>query len=428
MKKNLISTLLLAMILVMNLQAQRIAIRTIDANGNQTAPKMHNIAAGWIPINLSDNKVLWSNASNKILITVYDQDNNQIAAKNHGPFQGWQAVNYSDDRILWAHDDGRINLWHIDNSGEKYSEKVYVPLAGWHVINYANDKILWVHDDGRISIWTMDSDGNRLRFKEHTPSPDWIPINYNGSHIVFEHNDGRRASLWTLDENDNRISFKESFFSPEFHVVNYANGTILTAHPDGRYVRYEVQYDGTPITSKSHFADKDWRVINVSSDQLLFFTEKAAPPPPPKPATTPIVNTANAKEYYVKNNWTNTYLFGGQDFGCGGKTPNMSANNWVFLPVNGLKNTYQIRHKQTGNFLHIEKGFLDFGIIQNGWLSAQWILEPLPNIGENVYRIKNRLKPTLYLNNEKVAKSNGIECTVSNPNFLSSRWYLEGDE
>jgi hypothetical protein len=319
-------------------------------------------------------------------------------------------------------------LWHIDNGGEKYSEKIYGPFKGWTVVNYSGDKILWVHDDGRISIWTMDSDGNRLRYKEHTPPAGWHPINCYGfsNHILWEHDDSR-AGLWTIDDNDNRVSFKESRAMPGFHVVNYANGTILRAHPDGRYIRYEVQHDGTPITSKSHFADKDWRVINISSDQLLFFTEKAAPPPP-KPATTTIVNTANAKEYYVKNYWTKTYLFGGQDFGCGGKTASMSANNWVFLPVNGLKNTYQIQHKETGDFLHIEKGFLDFGKIHSGWSSAQWILEPLPNFGDNVYKIKNKWKPTLYLNNEKVSKSNGIECSVIHPDFSSAKWYLEGDE
>ncbi len=139
-------------------------------------------------------------------------------------------------------------------------------------------------------------------------------------------------------------------------------------------------------------------------------------------------STLYAQEYYLKNYWTKTYLFGGEDFGCGGTEPNMNANNWVFVPIKGEKNTYQIKHKQSGNFLHIETGFLDFGKIQNGWFSAQWILEPMPSVGENVYRIKNKWKPTLYLNNEKVSENDGIECTVSNPDFHSSRWYLEGDQ
>ncbi len=427
MKKFILSTFIFSGICFGCLQAQRIAIRNIDANGSLTAPRVHNVGNGWVPININDNKVLWSNATYRVYLTVFDMDNKQIASKQYGPFAGWQAVNYSDDRILWAHDDGRINLWRIDNVGEKYGGKVYGPYKGWNVVNYSNEKILWVHDNGRIDIWTVDSEGNKVRSKVHTPPAGWIPINIDGysNHILWEHEDGR-IGLWSLDDNDNRVSVKQSKASPGFHAVNFANGTILTAHPDGRYIRSTVQYDGTPIRSYSGVADKDWRVINCSQEQLLLYTEKAALPPPPKPVVT--VNAANAKEYYVKNNWTNTYLFGGQDFGCGGKTPNMSANNWVFLPVNGLKNTYQIRHKQSGNFLHIEKGFLDFGKIQSGWTSAQWILEPLPNIGENVYRIKNRLKPTLYLNNEKVSKGNGIECTAIWPAAKSAWWYLEGDE
>lgn len=135
------------------------------------------------------------------------------------------------------------------------------------------------------------------------------------------------------------------------------------------------------------------------------------------------------REYYVKNYWTNTYLFGGQDFGCGGESANMDDNNWVFVPISGQKNTYQIKHKQSGNSLYLNVGgLLNFAKVQNSSLGVQWILEPMPTVGENVYRIKNRWKPTMYLNNEKVSKTDGIECTVSNPNFHSSWWYLEGDE
>jgi hypothetical protein len=411
----------------MKLLAQEISLWSVDENGNRTEFVGQKANVGWTPMNVHDNKLLWvNNTTNRISISVYDENFKQTVSKGHGPFAGWHAVNYSDDRILWANDNGSINLWRIDDGGEKTSEKKYGPFQGWHVVNYSMDKILWVHDDGRIDLWTVDYDGNKIGSKVHRPESGWTPVNCYGfsGHILWEQEDGR-VSLWTLDEKDNRISFKNHNPPAGFRVINYANGTILWANPDGRFILSSVQYDGTLISNKNYTLQKDWRVINCSDNKLLVFKEKAAPPPP-KPA--PTVSTANAKEYYVKNYWTNTYLFGGQDFGCGGKTPNMTANNWVFLPVNGLKNTYQIRHKESGNFLHIEKGFLDFGKIQSGWSSAQWILEPLPNFGENVYRIKNRLKPTLYLNNEKVAKSNGIECTVSNPNFHSSRWYLEGDE
>lgn len=134
---------------------------------------------------------------------------------------------------------------------------------------------------------------------------------------------------------------------------------------------------------------------------------------------------AQQKFYFAKNFWTKTYLFGGQDFGCGGKTATPEANSWAFNPVAGQKNTYEIYHTASGNYLHIQNGPLEYGEITDGWWSAQWILEPVKGSQPSVYRIKNRWKPTLYLNNEKVSKTNGIECTTSKPAFQSSWWILD---
>ncbi len=141
-----------------------------------------------------------------------------------------------------------------------------------------------------------------------------------------------------------------------------------------------------------------------------------------------IFNNLQAQDieyYFVKNFWTKTYLFGGSDFGCGGKKATPEANSWAFEPVAGQKNTYFIKHTASDNYLHIQNGPLDYGAIEPGWWSAQWVLEPIKG-SNGTYRIKNRWKPTLYINNEKVSKTNGVECTTSNPNFQSSYWVLDG--
>jgi hypothetical protein len=93
--------------------------------------------------------------------------------------------------------------------------------------------------------------------------------------------------------------------------------------------------------------------------------------------------------YFVKNYWTKTYLFAGQDFGCGGKTATPEANSWAFEPVGTEKNTYRIMHTDSGYYLNIEKGALVCGLIESGWHSAQWILEPVKGVS-NGYRIKNK--------------------------------------
>jgi len=136
------------------------------------------------------------------------------------------------------------------------------------------------------------------------------------------------------------------------------------------------------------------------------------------------INAQDTKYYFVQNFWTKTYLFGGQDFGCGGKTTTPEANSWTFEPT-GDNNTYRIKHTDSGNYLNIENGTLDYGEIQEGWLSAQWVIEPVKGCAPNCYRIRSVWKPTLYLNNEKVSKTNGVECTTSSPNFHSSYWILD---
>jgi hypothetical protein len=78
-------------------------------------------------------------------------------------------------------------------------------------------------------------------------------------------------------------------------------------------------------------------------------------------------------------------------------------------------------------YLHIQNGTLDFGKIEKGWNSAMWVFEPVDGL-VNTFRIKNLWKPTLYLNNEKVSETNGVECTISTDSFNSSYWILEGDD
>lgn len=137
---------------------------------------------------------------------------------------------------------------------------------------------------------------------------------------------------------------------------------------------------------------------------------------------------------YLKNYWTNGYLFGGQDFGCmvnENGQPDADANTWTMEPVGkewGL-NTFRIKHTATGLYLHIQNGKLELGKIQNGWHSAMWVFEMVEGATPiATFRIKNFWKPTLYLNNEKVSETNGVECTVSKASFHSSYWIVEDKE
>jgi hypothetical protein len=78
---------------------------------------------------------------------------------------------------------------------------------------------------------------------------------------------------------------------------------------------------------------------------------------------------------------------------------------------------YQIQNRWTSEFIHVEQPKPAVGAIQPGWLSAQWVLEP---VSDGYYQIKNRWK------NEYLHIQNGpIECGAIQPGWWSAQWALE---
>lgn len=69
---------------------------------------------------------------------------------------------------------------------------------------------------------------------------------------------------------------------------------------------------------------------------------------------------------------------------------------WILEPIDGY---YQIKNRWRNEFLHIQNGPIECGSIQPGWWSAQWALEPVA--GTSFYRIRNRWKPEIALNNQQ---------------------------
>ena len=72
--------------------------------------------------------------------------------------------------------------------------------------------------------------------------------------------------------------------------------------------------------------------------------------------------------------------------------------------------------------LHIENGSLAVGPVQPGWLSAQWVVEPVQAGSSSLYfRFKNLWQPDRFLHTESGAPESGpIE-----PGWLSAQWCFE---
>ena len=71
----------------------------------------------------------------------------------------------------------------------------------------------------------------------------------------------------------------------------------------------------------------------------------------------------------------------------------------VFSATASAQTLYRIQNRWKGDqYLHVERGGIESGRIQPGWLSAQWTIEPVS--GTSYYRIRNRWKPEQFLHVE----------------------------
>jgi polyglycine hydrolase-like protein len=66
----------------------RWGLPSVDTQGSQVSFKEYGPFPGWVPMNYSDNHILWRDASNNISLWVVDNQGNQVGFKEHGPFPG----------------------------------------------------------------------------------------------------------------------------------------------------------------------------------------------------------------------------------------------------------------------------------------------------------------------------------------------------
>ena len=90
---------------------------------------------------------------------------------------------------------------------------------------------------------------------------------------------------------------------------------------------------------------------------------------------------------------------------------------WVIEPIPN-KSLVRIRSKNNPHhYLHIENGELELGLIEKGWLSAQWAI-----INHGSYsRIKNAWKVNNYINIEH----NGLQASPIKDGWHSAMWNIE---
>lgn len=111
------------------------------------------------------------------------------------------------------------------------------------------------------------------------------------------------------------------------------------------------------------------------------------------------ITSLSAQDFYqFQNRWKSNEFIHVQEPNpsAGAIQPGWWSAQWILEPVDGY---YQIKNRWRNEFLHIQNGPVECSPIQPGWWSAQWALEPVA--GTSFYRIRNRWKPEIALNNQQ---------------------------
>jgi hypothetical protein len=113
-----------------------------------------------------------------------------------------------------------------------------------------------------------------------------------------------------------------------------------------------------------------------------------------------IVSLSAQDFYQIQNRWkSNEFIHVEQPKpATSAIQPGWLSAQWILEPVSGT-GYYQIKNRWRNEFLHIQNNQLECGAIQPGWWSAQWAIEPVE--GTSSVRIRNHWKPEVALHNQQ---------------------------
>jgi pathogenesis-related protein 1 len=128
-----------------------------------------------------------------------------------------------------------------------------------------------------------------------------------------------------------------------------------------------------------------------------------------------LITAVEAQELVIKNRWRGTVITATEGAFSVRPVTNAANARWELVRVGPY---VRIRSVATGHHLHIERGPLQLGPINQGWFSAMWNIE---SVGNSFVRIRNRWKSNLYLNIE----TGRLQASQIQPGWFSAMWQLE---
>lgn len=241
----------------------KFSLWSLNADGSKRSYVEHGPFAGWTPISMANNRILWRHTSNKISLWRIDDNGNQVSYVEHGPFADWIPVNYDNNRILWRHTSGQIALWIVDDAGNQVSHAVHGPFADWTPINYANNRILWRHTSGLVSLWIVDDAGNQVSYVVHGPFGGWTPVSYDNGEILWRDADGR-TSQWQVDRQGNQLAYLVNGPAMGWMPLAWIDRKLLWAQSNGKISYWSVNGDGAYLSLVEHSPFGGWTPLLIS--------------------------------------------------------------------------------------------------------------------------------------------------------------------
>lgn len=247
-----------------NQGAQAISLWNLDASGDMRDYAEHAVDAGWTPISLAGNVILWRHDDGRVSYWRMRTDGSLAGYTEHGPYGGWTALAANDRRILWRHTSGAVSLWSVNGRGEYLSHVEHVPAPGWTAIGYANDTLLLRHTNGRIALWTLDDSGALLDTDEYGPFTGWTALSYGDGELIWRHVDGR-MSTWTIDRAGSLRTWTEHGPFTPWTLAGGADHKRIWRLPDGRVSYWTTDDEGGYLTHVEHGPFAGWTALYTAS-------------------------------------------------------------------------------------------------------------------------------------------------------------------
>jgi hypothetical protein len=197
--------------------ADRLAVRTLDASGSWTSMVPDGPSLTWTATAIAGNqdglaRVLWQNGDGRSGLEIVGPTGRQSAFV-FARLPGWMPTDVAaaadgSARLLWTSAAGGMFLSRVDSSGVSTAGPEYGPAGGWSAVAITDapdggTRVLWRCTDGRSGISVHDAAGvmgGSIQWSANAGSAaEDIAMGADGRLRLLGTSPDGKAQIWTVD-------------------------------------------------------------------------------------------------------------------------------------------------------------------------------------------------------------------------------------